>query len=140
MLRRRRLVTPPPAALLSLAVLAACATMRSNTDVPPHPVTITVVNNLPVPTDLSVYAVTTGGSVTILGTAAPGDSTQFQMTPRAFSEPYRLLARTPLGRRLWSDEYTVGDANTGEIRWQLVPNILQFFNVAEDSTVKPGTP
>lgn len=126
-------------ALVAASALTACATLHPNTDVPPHPVTITVVNNLAVPTDLSIYAVTTGGTLSILGNATPGDSTSFQLTPRSFSEPYRLLARTPMGRRLWSDEYTVGDANTGEIRWQLVPNILQFFNMPEDSTTKPGT-
>lgn len=124
-------------AVAAASTLTACATLHPNTDVPPHPVTITIVNNLTVPTDLSVYAVTTGGAMTILGTASPGDSTRFQMTPRAFSEPYRLLARTPMGRRLWSDQYTVGDADTGEIRWQLIPNILTFFNMPEDSTAKP---
>ena len=124
------------ATLVAATLVAGCASLHPNTDVPPHPITITVINNLRIPTDLSVYTVTTGGAVTILGTARPTDSTSFTMTPRAYSEPYRLLIRTPSGQRLWSDEYTVRDANTGEIRWQLVPNILTFYDVA-DSTSTP---
>jgi len=124
------------AALVATVATVGCATMRQSPDVPPHPITITIINNLRIPTDLSVYAVTSGGNVSILGTASPTDSTSFTMTPRAFSEPYRLLVRTPSGQRFWSDEYTVRDANTGEIRWQLVPNILTFYDVA-DSTSTP---
>lgn len=124
------------AALVAAIATVGCATMRPGADVPPHPITITIINNLPIPTDLSVYAVTNGGNLSMLGTARPTDSTSFTMTPRAFSEPYRLLVRTPSGRRFWSDEYTVRDANTGEIRWQLVPNILTFYDVA-DSTSTP---
>lgn len=124
------------AALAATVATMACASLRAGPDVPPHPVTITIVNNLRIPTDLSVYAVTSGGNVAILGTAGPTDSTSFTMTPRTFSEPYRLLVRTPSGLRIWSDEYTFRDANTGEIRWQLVPNILTFYDVA-DSTSTP---
>ena len=130
------------AAAVAVAItMAGCATMHPNADVPPHPVTITVVNNLSLPTELTLYAVTTGGSFHLLGNVAPSDSTSVQMTPRSFSEPYRLLVQgMQHGARLWSDEFTVRDATTGEIRWQLVPNILQFFNMPEDSTAPPAKP
>lgn len=128
-------------ALVAALAIAGCATMRARTDVAPHPVTITVINNLLVPRDLTLYAVTTGGAIRIIGNVPPTDSTTLQMTPRSFSEPYRLLAQgVPSGIRIWSDEFTVRDANTGEIRWMLRPNILQFFDVPEDSTATPGTP
>lgn len=134
---RRRLSFP--VALLAAVTLAACATMRNQNNLQPHPITITVDNNLRLPTDLTVYSVSTAG-VQILGSAIPAKTTSFRMTPRSFSEPYRLLARTPSGQRIWSEEYTVRDANTGEIVWRLVPNILQFFDMPGDSAAAPATP
>jgi hypothetical protein len=126
------------AASVAVIATAGCASMHANSDVPPHPVTITVINNLMVPASLTLYAFTTGGAVQTLGTVQPTDSTQLQMTPRSFTEPYRLLVQGVLhGPRIWSDEFTIHDANTGEIRWSLRPNILQFYDVADDSAAAP---
>jgi hypothetical protein len=127
-------------AIATAPLAGGCASMHQQPDVPPHPITITVINNLMAPRDLTLYAVTTGGSVRLLGDIPPTDSTSLQMTPRSFSEPYRLLVQgIPRGMRLWSQEFTVRDANTGEIRWMLQPNILQFYDVA-DSTATSSTP
>lgn len=127
-------------ALVASVALAACATLGPRTNLPPHPITVTINNNLPVPTDLTIYQVSTGGGAQILGTAIPANTTTFQMTPRSFSDPYRFLARTPSGRRIWSEEFTVRDADTGEVRWQLYPNILQFYDMPGDSTATPAKP
>lgn len=127
-------------AVVALTAAAGCATMHQQGNAAPHPITITVNNNLRLPTDLTVYAVSTAGGAQILGSAAPASTASFQMTPRSFSEPYRLLARTPSGERIWSEEYTVRDAQTGEVRWNLIPNILQFFDMPEDSTTTPAKP
>lgn len=142
MLRRyHRTLTPTPRAAVALAALvalAACATLRQRDNAPPHPITITVENNLALPSDLTVYSVSLAGGAQILGTARPAGNTSFQMTPRSFAEPYRLLARTPSGQRIWSDQYTVNGPETGEVVWTLVPNILAFRDVP-DSTATSDT-
>lgn len=126
-------------ALVAALATAGCATM-GRTNVPPHPVTITINNNLHLPVPLTVYDVTTGGGFRILGNATPLGSTSFQITPIAFSQPYRLLAQTPDGRRIWSEEFTVRDADTSEIVWSLVPNILAFHDLPDSATTTATTP
>lgn len=135
--RRHRLVTAP-LALVAVALLGACATLHRQGNEAPHPITITVDNNLSLPSDLTVYSVSLAGGAQILGSARPAGTTSFQMTPRSFSEPYRLLARDAMGRRIWSEEYTVNGPETGEIVWTLVPNILAFRDVP-DTTVTADT-
>lgn len=128
------------AAVVASAAMGGCATLRQQDNVPPHPITITVNNNLSLPSDLTVYAVSTYGGPRILGSAVPARTTSFQLTPRSFSEPYRLLARTAMGGRIWSQQYTVRDTRTGEIIWTLVPNILAFRDVPDTTATASSTP
>jgi hypothetical protein len=132
---------PLRAVALAAAVIgvAACATLRGRTEGPTVPVAIEVQNNLSIPTDLTVYAVTRSGARTLLGGVPPAATKTFTFKPVSFSEPYRLLATRSLRRAIESQVFIVGSDMTGRIIWILSPNIVGFEDVDTDSTAAPDT-
>lgn len=128
------------AAALAVAIgLAGCASPRGRTEGRPVPVDIEVRNNLALPTDLTVFAVTRSGVRTLLGTVPPASTKNFRFTPISFSEPYRLLATRPLRRQIRSEVFTVGSDMTGRIIWTMSPNLIGFEDIDTDSTVIADT-
>jgi hypothetical protein len=129
------------AVVLATAVLGAgaCASLPGRTEGPTVPVAVEVENNLAIPTDLTVYAVTRSGARTLLGGVPPAATKSFTFKPVSFSEPYRLLATRPLHRTIASQVFTVGSDMTGRIIWTLSPNIVGFEEVDTDSTAAPDT-
>ena len=126
-------------ALVAVIGLAGCASLRGRTEGPTVPVAVEVQNNLPLPTDLTVYAVTRSGARTLLGDVPPASTRSFTFKPLSFSEPYRLLATRPLRRAITSQVFTVGSDMTGRVIWTLSPNIVGFEEVDTDSTAKPDS-
>jgi hypothetical protein len=133
------------AAALAASVLAAsvglpgCASLRGRTEGPTVPIAVEVQNNLALPTDLTIYAVTRSGARTLLGDVPPASTKSFTFKPVSFSEPYRLLATRPLHRTIASQVFTVGSDMTGRIIWTMSPNIVGFEEVDTDSTAAPDT-
>lgn len=127
------------AALAAAIGLVGCASLRGRTEGPTVPITLEVQNNLALPTDLTVYAVTQSGTRTLLGDVPPASTKSFTFKPVSFSEPYRLLATRPLRRGISSQVFTVGSDMTGKIIWTLSPNIVGFEEVDTDSTAAPDT-
>jgi hypothetical protein len=121
------------AAILSAAILVSCASAGGRTEGPTVPVDVVVNNNLTIPADLTVYAVTRGGNRTLLGGVLPQKTATFTFKPVSFSEPYRLLATRARGRDIRSQMFTVISDMTGKIIWTLVPNIVGFEDVETDS-------
>lgn len=114
---------------LSIAIVAcaaACASGGQPDTLPPQPVTVEVDNNLPLPTQLTVYAVTEAGIRTLLGDVPPARTGTLQFTPTTYSTAYRFLAIFPNGRRFVSQRFIVGSRDTGRLVWTLVPNIIGF--------------
>ncbi|MEO6777905.1 MAG: hypothetical protein ABI194_00490 [Gemmatimonadaceae bacterium] len=122
---------------LSMVSLAACASAGGRTEGVPIPIQLQVINNLRLPTDLTVYAVTRAGNRTLLGGVHPGATTNLTFTPVSFSEPYRLLATTANGRSIRSQSFSVVSDMTGAIVWTLVPNIVGFEIMDADSVASP---
>ena len=121
----------------AIATLAACATPGGRATGPTVPIDLQVNNNLRLPADLSVYAVSQGGNRMLLGDVPPGKNRTLRFKPVAFSEPYRLLAILPNGHQVHSQSFIVGSDMTGGIVWTLVPNIIGFIEVDSDSTAAP---
>jgi hypothetical protein len=127
---------------LSLAIamlLTGCASAGGRTEGPTLPIDLQVNNNLPIPTDLSVYVVRRGGIRTLVGNVPPGATRTLKFKPVSFSEPYRLMAIRPNGRMIRSQTFTVGSDMTGAISWTLVPNIVGFENFESDTLVAPDS-
>ena len=123
------------ALVLAIAVgLTACASAIGRTEGPTVPIDLEVNNNLRLPADLSVYAVSGARIRTFLGSVAPGRTKILRFKPIAFTEPYRLLATRAAGRDILSQSFIVGSDMTGAIVWTLVPNIVGFENTGADST------
>jgi hypothetical protein len=118
----------------ALGAAAGCATVRGRTTGPTVPVDVEVRNNLPLPTDITVYAVNEIGNRTLLGGVPPNKTVTLRFKPASFTEPYRLLARRALGRDIRSQSFSVLSDMTGRIIWTLVPNIVGFEDVDTDST------
>ena len=127
------------ASIAAMLGLAGCASLRGRTEGPTVPVAVDVQNNLALPTDLTVYAVTRSGARTLLGSVPPASTKTFTFKPVSFSEPYRFLATRPLRRAIASQVFTVGSDMTGRIIWTLSPNIVGFEEVDTDSTAAPDT-
>ena len=124
------------AALVTLGCSAATAGNQG----PPRPLALEIDNNLTLPTDLTIYAQTEGGTRRLIGSVPPARNVTFQFTPDSYSTQYRLVARTPLGGQIRSEAFIVGSGMTGQIVWTLVPNIIGFRDVEEpDSTVRDTT-
>ena len=121
-------------AAAAIALLAACASAGSRSSGPTPPVQLVIKNNLGLPTDLTVYAVTRGGFRTLIGDVPPAATRSFTFKPVSFSERYQLLAYRPLKRPIRSEHFSVGDDLTGTIVWTLVPNIVGFEEIDTDST------
>ncbi len=119
------------------ATIAACATPGGRTSGATLPIDVQVNNNLRLPADLSVYAVSQGGHRTLLGDVPPATNRTLRFKPVAFSEPYRLLAIQPNGRQIVSQSFIVGSDMTGGIIWTLTPNIVGFEGVDPDSATTP---
>jgi hypothetical protein len=119
--------------LATAFAVAACATVRGRSEGPTVPIDVEVHNNLRLPTDLTVYAVSSGGNRTLLGGVPPNGTVTLKFKPIAFTEPYRLLARRSLGRDIRSQSFIVGSDMTGAIIWTLIPNIVGFEDVGTDS-------
>lgn len=125
---------------LAAAVLAlGCASVTTQNQGPPRPVALEIDNNLPLPTDLTIYAVTDAGTQRLIGSVPPARSVTFQFTPDSYSTQYRLIARAALGRLLRSEPFIVGSGMTGQIIWTLVPNIIGFRDVEEPDTLVRDT-
>jgi len=122
------------AAAVAAVVLACASAGGGRSSGPTLPVQLEVRNNLGLPTDLSVYAITRGGSRTILGDVPPATTRTFTFKPVSFSERYYLVAYRPLKRAIRSASFSVGDDMTGRIIWTLVPNIVGFEELDTDST------
>lgn len=132
----RRTAVRLAAALLALG----CTSATTRNEGPPRPVALEIDNNLALPTDLTIYAITDGGTRRLIGSVPPARNVTFQFTPESYSTQYRLIAKTPLGRQLRSEPFVVGSGMTGQIIWTLVPNIIGFRDVEEpDSTVRDTT-
>ncbi len=71
----------------------------------------------------------------MLGTVPGSQTKTFTFTPVSWGQPYRLLGRPPMGSPITSPRFTVNDPQTGTITWALVPNQVQFYNTAVDTTV-----
>ncbi|MDQ2889073.1 MAG: hypothetical protein M3R65_00785 [Gemmatimonadota bacterium] len=134
MLRRSLLRAVGLTILCATVPLAGCATPAGRSGGPAVPIDVQVNNNLRLPADLSVYAVSQGGNRMLLGDVPPASNTTLRFKPVAFSEPYRLLAIRPNGREIRSQSFIVGSDMTGGIVWTLVPNIVGFEGVDPDST------
>ena len=126
-------------ALAAVVAVAGCASLRGRTEGPTVPVIVQVQNNLPLPTDLTIYTVTRSGARTLLGSVPPAATRSFTFKPVSFSEPYRLLATRPLRRAIMSEVFTVGSDMTGRIIWTMSPNIIGFEDVDTDSAASPDT-
>ncbi len=127
------------AAALAVVGVAGCASLPGRTEGPTVPITVEVRNNLALPTDLTVYAVTRSGARTLLGSVPPASTKSFTFKPVSFSEPYRLLATRALRRAIASQVFTVGSDMTGRIVWTMSPNIVGFEQVDTDSTAASDT-
>ncbi|MDQ6737648.1 MAG: hypothetical protein M3Z30_08105 [Gemmatimonadota bacterium] len=121
----------------AFTILTACASSGGRTTGPTVPIDLEVNNNLRLPADLSVYAVSQAGIRMLLGDVPPGQNRTLRFKPAAFSEPYRLLAILPTGRQIQSQSFIVGSDMTGGIVWTLVPNIVGFIEATADSTGRP---
>lgn len=116
-------------------VLMACASVGSGrSEGPTNPVDVVVKNNLLMPTDITIYAISVDGSRTLLGSVHPLDSATFSFKPSAFSQQYRLLAIRSGRRSIRSEVFSVTSTNTGRITWTMIPNIIGFQGATPDTT------
>lgn len=126
------------AAAASAIALAACASAGGGrTEGPTIPIELEVKNNLALPTDLTIYAVTRSGNRTLLGSVPPRATRTFTFKPVSFSEQYRLVAARALGRDVRSEAFSVVSDMIGRIVWTMVPNILGFERTDEDTSGAP---
>lgn len=122
------------AAVIPAMVLLACASAGSGkSEGSTVPVDVVVKNNLLVPTDLTIYAVTVDGSRVLLGSVHPQDSATFSFKPSAFSQQYHLLALRSGRSSIRSEVFSVNSSNTGRITWTMIPNIIGFQGATPDS-------
>ena len=126
-------------ALVAIGCMAGCASARGRTEGPTVPISVEVQNNLPLPTDLTIYAVSRSGTRTLLGDVPPASTKSFTFKPLSFSEPYRFQANRPLRRPIRSEVFTVGSDMTGRIIWTLSPNIVGFEEIDSDSVAASDT-
>jgi hypothetical protein len=128
------------AAVAATAGLVGCASAGGGrSSGPPNPVQLEIRNNLALPSDLTVYAVTRGGSRTLLGDVPPATTRTFTFKPVSFSERYHLEGIRQLKRPVRSQYFSVGDDMTGRIVWTIVPNIVGFEEIDTDSTATDTT-
>jgi hypothetical protein len=135
--RRLGLVATIAAASTALAILAAGCASASTQGGPLHPVNVEVDNNLPIPTNITVYLIEVPGARRQLGDVPGGETKTLQFTPTSLSQEYRLLAERPLARPLRSQPFTIGDDMTGTIVGTRVPNIVGFRDVPDTTTQSP---
>jgi len=121
--------------------LAGCAGHHHISEAPPHPVAVEVQNNLTIPTELTVFVTQDGGGTRQMLGSVPGAQTKtFTFTPLSFGQPYRLEGRTPLGRIVFSPRFDITDPETGTVTWAVIPNQVQFYNIATDTAIsKPAS-
>ncbi len=123
--------------LITAVCLAGCASMGGRSEGPTLPIDVQVNNNLRLPADLTVYAVSHGGNRALLGDVPPNGTATLKFKPVAFSEPYRLLATRARGRDIMSQTFIVGSDMTGGIVWTLIPNVVGFLGTDPDTTTTP---
>lgn len=128
-MRSRRLFR----AIALIATVTGCASMGGRSEGPTLPIDVQVNNNLHVPADLTVYAVSHGGNRALLGDVPPNGTTTLKFKPVAFSEPYRMLATRAGGRDIMSQTFIVASDMTGAIIWTLVPNVVGFVETEPDT-------
>ena len=138
--RRARAVLSAGAYLGAVAGLGggliSCAGHHHISEAPPHPIAVEIQNNITVPTELTVFIQQDqGGARQMLGTVPGAQTRSFTFTPVSWGQPYRLEGRPPLGGSIFSPRFTVNDPQTGTVTWALVPNQVQFYNTAVDTTV-----
>jgi hypothetical protein len=121
-------------ALVTAATLAGCASARNRTEGPTLPIDLEIHNNLPLPTDLTIYAVSSAGIRSLLGSVPPATTRTLRFKPVSFSERDRLLATRAGERDVVSEPFSVGSDMTGAIVWTLVPNIVGFEEVESDTS------
>lgn len=118
-----------------VGLVAGCASAGSGrTEGPTVPVEVVVNNNLLLPTDITVYAVTESGHRTLLGSVPPQATRSFTFKPVSFSELYRLMATRALRRDVRSQVFSVVSDMTGRITWTMVPNIIGFEGPPADTS------
>jgi hypothetical protein len=128
------------AALIPAIALAACASAGSGrTEGATVPVDVVVKNNLLLPTDLTIYAISSDGHRTLLGSVHPQDSATFSFKPVSFSEQYRLLAIRSGRRSIRSEPFSIVSTNTGRITWTMIPNIIGFQGSEPDTMAGADT-
>ena len=118
-------------------ILPGCASVHGRTEGPTLPIDLEIHNNLLLPTDLTIFAVTESRTRTLLGSVPPASTRTLRFKPVSFSERYRLVARRAGARDIVSEPFSVGSDMTGAIVWTLVPNIIGFENIDTDSTTTP---
>lgn len=133
---RRALV---PVTLTAALAISACIPRRGARNAQPiRPIEVEIVNNLPLPTALTIYSETSNGARAILGNVLPAKTATLTFTPVAYYEPYQLIATRPQRGNIVSQSFTVGSAMTGRIVWTLVPNIIGFQDMDQpDSAATP---
>jgi hypothetical protein len=124
------------AALLGMGPLA-CAGKHHINEAPPHPIAVEINNNLTVPTELTVYVVQDqGGPRQMLGTVPGAQTKTFTFTPLAWSQTYRLLGERQLSGPVRSPSFTISDPETGTVSWAVIPNQVQFYELADTTQKK----
>jgi hypothetical protein len=127
-------------AILGLAPVG-CAGHQHLNDAPPHPIGVEVNNNLTVPTELTVYVTEDqGGSRLQVGTVPGGQTKTLSFTPVSWGQTYRLIAERQLERPLRSPPFTIPSGQTGTVAWNVVPNQVQLYDVADTTVAKPAPP
>jgi len=112
----------------------ACAGHHHISEAPPHPIAVQVNNNITVPTELTVYITQDGGGTrSQLGTVPGAQSKTFTYTPVSWGQSYRFLAERQLAGPLRSPSFTISDPQTGSIVWSVVPNQVQFYQLADSA-------
>jgi hypothetical protein len=123
-------------AVLSIAT-SGCAGKQRVDEAPPHPIGLEINNNLTVPTEITVYVTQDQGEQRLQVGTVPGAQTRtLSFTPVSWGQSYRLLAQRQLEGPLRSPPFTIPNAGVGTVGWSLVPNQIQLYDVAVDSTSK----
>jgi len=119
--------------------LVGCAGHHHVSEAPPHPIAVEVQNNITTPTELTVFIQQDqGGARQMLGTVPGAQTRTFTFTPISWGQPYHLIGRPNLGNPVTSPRFTVNDPQTGTVTWALIPNQVQFYNMAVDTVPKTG--
>jgi hypothetical protein len=110
---------------LATACLAGIACASAGTSIHRYEMNVQINNNLNVPTELTIFAVSPAGSRK-LGTIAPRDSALLTWVPPDKGVTYRFVAERAGERPIRSQPFSVSGKKVGTITWALIPNVLVF--------------